>query len=111
MISTLLEYYNQEPFRFLTAFGAILFLTLNLAAILTMSERKVAGYIQGRFGPNRVWPRGLLQPAADVATLFTKEIRSPSGPGRWCCCAAPTAMFIRAATTWLVVYYAPGLVI
>jgi len=60
MISTLLEYYNQEPFRFLTAFGAILFLTLNLAAILTMSERKVAGYIQGRFGPNRVWPRGLL---------------------------------------------------
>jgi NADH-quinone oxidoreductase subunit H len=111
MISTLLEYYNQEPFRFLSAFGAILFLTLNLAAILTMSERKVAGYIQGRFGPNRVWPRGLLQPAADVVKLFTKENLSPSGSDLWIFLAAPIAMFIPAATIWLVVPFAPGAVI
>ncbi|MGH3145020.1 MAG: NADH-quinone oxidoreductase subunit H, partial [Rubrobacter sp.] len=48
--------------RLFVSFGAVLFLVLKLAAILTMAERKVAGYIQMRFGPNRVGPRGLLQP-------------------------------------------------
>lgn len=111
MIETLLGYYNQEPWRFISSFGAVLFLTLNLAAILTFSERKVAGYIQGRFGPNRVWPRGLLQPLADVIKLFTKENLSPRGSDLWIFLAAPIAMFIPAAATWLVVPFAPDAVV
>ncbi|HSL00828.1 MAG TPA: NADH-quinone oxidoreductase subunit H, partial [Rubrobacteraceae bacterium] len=73
MMQTALDLLEQEPIRFLVTFGAILFLVLNLAAVLTMAERKVSGYIQLRYGPNRVGPRGLLQPAADVFKLFTKE--------------------------------------
>jgi NADH-quinone oxidoreductase subunit H len=64
---------NQEPFRLVLSFGAVLFLVLNLAAVLTFAERKVSAYIQLRYGPNRVGPRGILQPAADVFKLFTKE--------------------------------------
>jgi NADH-quinone oxidoreductase subunit H len=106
-----LEILNQEPFRFLLSFGAILFLVLNLAAILTMAERKASAYIQLRFGPNRVGPRGLLQPAADVFKLFSKENLSPNSADRWIFLAAPIALFIPAAVVWLTVPFAPGAVV
>jgi NADH-quinone oxidoreductase subunit H len=106
-----LEILNQEPFRFLLSFGVILFLVLNLAAILTMAERKVSAYIQLRFGPNRVGPRGLLQPAADVFKLFSKENLSPNSADRWIFLAAPIALFIPAAVVWLTVPFAPGAVV
>jgi len=106
-----LDILNQEPFRFLLSFGVILFLVLNLAAILTMAERKVSAYIQLRFGPNRVGPRGLLQPAADVFKLFSKENLSPNRADRWIFLAAPIALFIPAAIVWLTVPFAPGAVV
>jgi NADH-quinone oxidoreductase subunit H len=110
-MGTVLQYLDQEPFRFLISFGLILFLVLNLAAILTMAERKVSGYIQLRYGPNRVGPRGLLQPAADVFKLFSKENLSPNSADRWIFLAAPIALFIPAAVVWLAVPFAPGAVV
>ena len=106
-----LDILSQEPFRFLISFGAILFLVLNLAAILTMAERKVSAYIQLRYGPNRVGPRGLLQPAADVFKLFSKENLSPNSADLWIFLAAPIAMFIPAAVVWLIVPFAPEAVV
>ncbi len=106
-----LDILNQEPFRFLLSFGVILFLVLNLAAILTMAERKVSAYIQLRYGPNRVGPRGLLQPAADVFKLFSKENISPSRADLWIFLLAPIALFIPAAAVWLVIPFAPGAVV
>ena len=110
-MGTVLQYLDQEPFRFLLSFGAILFLVLNLAAVLTMAERKASAYIQLRFGPNRVGPRGLLQPAADVFKLFSKENLSPNSADRWIFLAAPIALFIPAAVVWLTVPFAPGAVV
>jgi NADH-quinone oxidoreductase subunit H len=106
-----LDILNQEPLRFLLSFGAILFLVLNLAAIFTMAERKVSAYIQLRFGPNRVGPRGLLQPAADVFKLFTKENLAPNRADLWIFLGAPIAMFIPAAAVWLVVPFAPNAIV
>ncbi|MBD0356744.1 MAG: NADH-quinone oxidoreductase subunit H, partial [Rubrobacter sp.] len=106
-----LDILNQEPIRFLLSFGVIIFLVLNLAAVLTFAERKVSAYIQLRYGPNRVGPRGILQPAADVVKLFTKENVHPGRADLWIFLAAPIAMFLPAAAVWLVIPFAPDLVV
>ena len=106
-----LDILNQEPFRFLLSFGVVLFLVLNLAAVLTFAERKVSAYIQLRYGPNRVGPRGILQPAADVFKLFTKENVAVGRVDLWIFLVAPIAMFLPAAAVWLVVPVAPVAVI
>ena len=43
-------------------------------AYYTLAERKVAAYIQGRIGANRVGWRGILQPFADALNLFPKRV-------------------------------------
>ncbi len=106
-----LDILNQEPFRLVLSFGVVLFLVLNLAAVLTFAERKVSAYIQLRYGPNRVGPRGILQPAADVFKLFTKENVTLGRADLWIFLAAPIAMFLPAAAVWLVVPFAPDAVI
>ncbi len=57
----------------------VLFLiTLGIAAYATLAERKIAGFIQGRVGPHRAGPSGLLQPLADGGKMFFKEEIIPS---------------------------------
>lgn len=106
-----LEYLEQEPWRFLISSATVIFLVLNIAAVLTLAERKVSAYIQLRYGPNRVGPRGVLQPAADVLKLFLKENVSPGRADRWVFLAAPIAMFLPAAAVWLVIPFGPGMVV
>jgi NADH-quinone oxidoreductase subunit H len=40
-------------------------------------ERKLLGRFQHRYGPNRVGPKGLLQPLADAVKLVSKEAYKP----------------------------------
>ncbi len=55
-------------------FGVIvLTFALVTAGLLTWLERRVAGRIQSRVGPNRVGPQGLLQWLADGVKLLLKE--------------------------------------
>ena len=110
-MQTALNILEMEPVRLLVSFGAVIFLVLNLAAVLTMAERKVSAYIHLRYGPNRVGPRGLLQPMADVFKLFTKEAVQPSRADFWIFLGAPIAMFIPAALAWLVIPFAPSAVV
>lgn len=48
-------------------------ITMGVALYTTLAERKVAGFIQDRYGPNRAGIFGLLQPVCDGAKLFSKE--------------------------------------
>jgi len=51
---------------------AVLALVMGTCAYLILVERKVAAYMQDRIGPNRVGPRGLLQPIADGLKFLLK---------------------------------------
>jgi NADH-quinone oxidoreductase subunit H len=55
---------------------------LTTVAYTVLLERKVVGRIQNRWGPSRVGPFGLLQPAVDGIKLFLKEDLIPSGVDR-----------------------------
>ena len=44
-----------------------------IVAYLTLAERKWMGFVQLRYGPRRVGPRGFLQPIADGIKSFLKE--------------------------------------
>ncbi len=72
-------------------------------AYLTFAERKVIGYMQVRIGPNRVGPRGWLQPIADVVKLVLKEVIIPSGANRVLYLAAPILALAPALAAWAVV--------
>ncbi|HLA74478.1 MAG TPA: NADH-quinone oxidoreductase subunit NuoH [Gammaproteobacteria bacterium] len=72
-------------------------------AYLTLVERKVIGYIQARIGPNRVGPRGWLQPIADGIKLLMKEIIIPSGANRALFIIGPILAIAPALVAWAVV--------
>lgn len=48
-------------------------ISLLTAMYSTLVERKLAGFLQDRVGPNRAGPFGILQPLADGVKLFMKE--------------------------------------
>jgi NADH-quinone oxidoreductase subunit H len=50
---------------------------LSSAAVLVYFERKIAAWVQVRYGPYLVGPFGLLQPFADIVKLMFKEDMRP----------------------------------
>jgi NADH-quinone oxidoreductase subunit H len=72
-----------------TGIVLVVFLALQIgAAVMVYAERKVAAFMQQRFGPYLVGPKGLLQPIADIVKLVFKEDLRPK--------AADAALFLAA---------------
>jgi NADH-quinone oxidoreductase subunit H len=78
--------------------SVVLFVFLTVIAYTMLMERKVLGFIQLRYGPNRVGPWGLLQPLADLIKLMFKEDFTPPGVNRVLFLLAPV---ITAVTAFL----------
>jgi NADH-quinone oxidoreductase subunit H len=81
----------------------VLGVLLLTVAYLTYAERKFLGYMQVRLGPNRVGPKGWLQPIADGLKLFTKEDLVPGQAERFVFMLAPILLFAPAILVWSVI--------
>ena len=79
-------------------------------AYLTYAERKIIGYMQVRIGPNRVGPRGWLQPIADALKLLMKEIIFPTNANRFLFVVAPMLSIAPAMAAWAVFPFTDTLV-
>ncbi|MCD2144813.1 NADH-quinone oxidoreductase subunit NuoH [Gordonia paraffinivorans] len=90
----------------LKALGVFAFLVLNpLAAILL--ERKIMARMQGRIGPNRVGPRGILQSVADGVKLALKEGIIPAGVDKVIYLLAPIIAVVPAVMAFAVIPFGP----
>lgn len=79
---------SPELIAQLIVIGFTFFMLLNSAALMVYMERKVAAWIQQRYGPYLVGPQGALQPLADIIKLMMKEELRPH--------AADTTLFYLA---------------
>lgn len=80
-------------------------------AYVTYAERKIIGYMQVRIGPNRVGPRGWLQPIADALKLMMKEVIIPTQSNKFLFLLAPILSIAPALAAWAVIPFDRGVVL
>jgi len=93
----------QTVLTILAQIVAILVPLLLSVAYLTLAERKVLAYMHVRIGPNRVGPRGMLQPFADAFKLVFKEVIIPTGANKFLFMLAPVLSMGAALAAWAVI--------
>ncbi|MGA2416099.1 MAG: NADH-quinone oxidoreductase subunit NuoH [Candidatus Sulfotelmatobacter sp.] len=81
----------------------VLVVVLTAVAYTVWLERKVVGHMQNRWGPTRVGPFGLLQPAADGLKFLFKEDLTPPHVYKPLFIAAPMMALIFALTSISVI--------
>ena len=117
IINASVDLWNWFPLGwqlFLENLGKIILIVLPLmlaVAYTTYAERKIISYIQVRIGPNRVGPRGWLQPIADAVKLMFKEIVLPTNANRFLFLFAPILSIGPALAAWAVIPFDRGMVL
>lgn len=110
----MMSYWNAIPelYRdlFIISVLIVMFLLVLMGAVayVTFAERKIIGYMQVRIGPNRVGPRGWLQPIADALKLLTKEMILPTNSSQFLFRIAPVLSIVPALAAWAVIPFAEG---
>jgi NADH-quinone oxidoreductase subunit H len=95
----------QKTLLVLAVFGGV----MGVVALTTLVERRVAGFIQDRLGPNRVGPFGLFQPIADGLKNFLKEETLPATSAKPYFLLGPILSLAPALVTFAVVPFAAPL--
>jgi len=83
--------------------------TLLIAMYSTYAERKVAGFLQDRLGPNRAGPYGILQPVADAVKMFMKEEMIPSVSNKALFIIGPGLCMLTACMTGVIIPWGTSL--
>jgi NADH-quinone oxidoreductase subunit H len=81
----------------------IIVLAMFVAMYATYAERKVAGFIQDRLGPDRAGPWGIFQPLADGGKLFFKEEIIPLASAKNLFVIGPMLAMVTALITSAVI--------
>src|SRR3954462_9865450 len=84
-------------------------MVLMIVAYTVLAERKVLGWIQGRIGPNRVGPWGVLQPFADLLKFIFKEDLVPDKSTKFIYFLAPLVALTCALLPMVVYPFGPYL--
>jgi len=111
LLDLILSIYEIPVINILLKIIVILVPLLLTVAYFTYAERKIIGYMQVRIGPNRVGPRGWLQPIADAMKLMFKEIIFPSDANKVLFTIAPTLAIATALAAWAVVPFGSEMVL
>lgn len=104
----------MEYFEWLQLFAKILFVLavcLGVVPILVWLERRGAGWMQGRPGPNRVGPFGLLQPLADVIKFLGKEEFAPRNANKFFYYLAPIIALIAPLCALVVIPFGSKVIV
>ncbi|MBF0105286.1 MAG: NADH-quinone oxidoreductase subunit NuoH [Deltaproteobacteria bacterium] len=93
-------------------FCGIIFVFVAVFAMLAgYAERRVAGRIQSRIGPNRVGPQGILQSLADGIKVFLKEDIIPTHADHILFRLAPYFIFIGMFLSFVAIPFSSQWVI
>lgn len=82
---------------------SLFFVILTGVAYYTLAERKFAGFIQDRPGPNRAGPFGIFQPLADGIKFIAKEEIFPKNVSKGLYLLAPTISMTCAILAWAII--------
>jgi NADH-quinone oxidoreductase subunit H len=106
MMVALVGYY--EPWWIQIIKSIVIFAVgLQLVPLVLIAERKLLGRFQGRYGPNRVGPFGLMQPLADILKLLTKEQFRPTTSIGLLFAIAPIISIVTAVAAFAIIPFGP----
>ncbi len=91
----------------LTGITVAFTVVLMIVAYTVLAERRILGFIQGRLGPNRVGPGGILQPFADLLKFILKEEIVPDKSTKFVYFLAPMIAIITALMPLIVYPFGP----
>jgi NADH-quinone oxidoreductase subunit H len=91
--------------------SVVIIVLLTVAAYIVLIERKLLGRMQSRFGPNRAFRYGLMQPMADLVKLVTKEDTVPEDANKAIFLGAPAVVALVALLIFAVVPFSSTLVL
>jgi NADH-quinone oxidoreductase subunit H len=91
-------------------FGTML-VVLFIASTVIYVERRLLGFYQERYGPNRCGPFGLFQVIADTVKVLTKENWIPPFADKGVFVVAPSIIPIAVLASFAVIPFAPALLV
>lgn len=91
------------------AIGVVFTTVMLIVAYTLLGERKILGWIQGRIGPNRAGPWGLMQPFADFIKMIVKEDLTPDRSTKFVYFLAPLVALTCGLMPMVVFPFGPAI--